>query len=343
MPISFIPARDTTPQYAVFGKLPGREDFIRLGFSSHPAVLEFDGVLARSLTYVSRQPGWNEATVLRAGSSDFLFTTYDRRWCYFGALLPSHDKAGRLFPLVAGIILPAHALAPASAEFSLANELFFSGLRDPLSSAVNTGDLHACQRFLDTWATPNPHARDDIELAGQLLARHLASTPLARLQTALSDDCGPGLDDILLAFIFYADMLRRLGTTAPKKVIELPLSAKEGEASLDLAMWLAFYRAAMGKNKTRFPDFIARNDQRRTFTLAPGRLGERCLGTLWGMANDPASMLDADEGANAPWSRHPTWIAAAYDLGRQVQNPEMQLASLISTVERIAGNAPRTE
>jgi len=337
MPISFVPARDTTAQYAVFGKLPDRDDFIRLGVSNHPVVLEFDGVLARSLAYVNRQPNWNEAAVLRAGSSDFLFTTYDRRWCYFGVLLPSHDKAGRLFPLVAGIILPAHALAPASAEFPLANELYFSGLRETLTSTVNTGDLHLCQRFLNTWVAPNPHARDDIELAGQLLARHLARTPLARLQAILYDNSGPGFDDILLAFIFYADTLRRLGTSAPKQVIELPLSGKEGEATLDQAMWLAFYRAAIGKDKTRFPDFVARNGARRILTLAPGRLGERCLGALWGMPNELASML-VIAGSDAPWNRHPAWITAAYDLGRQVQNPDALLASLLSTVERISGN-----
>jgi len=338
MPVSFVPARDVTPQYAVFGKLSDRDEFIRLGFSSHPAVQEFDGVLARSLAYVSRQPNWSEAASLRAGVSDFLFTTHDRRWCYFGALLPSRDKAGRLYPLVGGIVLPAHAIALASAEFLIGNELFFRGLREVLARAVNNGDLPAFQRFLESWAMPNPHARDDIELAGQLLTRHLACTTLAQLQTTLTDDCCPALDDILLAFIFYASTLRRLGTSAQKQVIALPLSGKEGESALDQAMWLAFYRAAMGKNKTRFPDFITRNDDRCAFTLAPGRLGERCLGALWCMVNDPASLLGTDS-SNAPWNRHPTWAETAYTLGRQVQNPDTHLASLLSTVERIADNA----
>ncbi|MDR2015243.1 MAG: type VI secretion system-associated protein TagF [Azoarcus sp.] len=337
MPISFVPARDTTAQYAVFGKLPERADFIRLGLSNHPAVVEFDGVLARSLGTVSRQPGWNEADALQAGISDFLFTTYERRWCYFGVLHPSFDKAGRMFPLVAGIVLPAHAVTAASAEFPLANELFFSGLRETLASVIKSGDLQPCQRFLDSWAAPSPHARDNIELAGQLLARHLADTPLARLHVTLNGDSFPALDDILLAFIFYADMLRRAGTGAQKKVIALPLSENEGEAVLDQAMWMAFFRAAMGKNKTCFPDYIARNDGRRTLTLAPGRLGERCLGALWGMANDPVAMLDAGE-TNAPWLWEPAWGFTAYALGREVQDPNTHLASLLSTVERITGN-----
>jgi hypothetical protein len=59
------------------------------------------------------------------------------------------------------------------------------------------------------------------------------------------------------------------------------------------------------------------------------------------MENESESILGA-RVSNAPWSRHATWIAAAYALGRQVQDPNMHLASLLSTVERIAGNAPRT-
>jgi type VI secretion system protein ImpM len=337
MPISFTPSRDATVQYAVFGKLPERDDFIRLGLGNHPAVLEFDGVLARNLAYVSRQPGWDEAKVKQVGSSDFLFTTYDRRWCYFGALQPSSDKAGRLFPLVAGIIVPAHAIAPANAEFVLANELFFNGLREILPIAVNTGDLHPCKQFLDTWTVPNPHARNDIELAGQILARHFADETLARLLTAFLDENFPALDDILLAFVSYNALLNRLGSSAQKLVVSLPLSENEGEAALDQAMWLAFYRAVMGKNKTRFPDFIVRNENRRTLTLAPGRLGERCIGALWGVSNDAAASLVAG-GVNALRTQHPDWNAIAYALGRQVQDPHTHLASLLTTVERIAGN-----
>jgi len=337
MPISYMPARDVVPKYAVFGKLPDCGDFMRLGVTSHPAVLEFDGVIARSLAYVSRQPGWSEETALHAGGSDFLFTTYDRRWSYFGTLLPSHDKAGRLYPLVAGAVLPIHATASVFPEIPIANELFFSGLREALSEAIKSGDLHACQRFLDSWVVVNPHAQDDIELARQLLHRHLASTTVARLQTALSDERYPTLDDILLTFIFHADLLSRLGASAPKQVIALPLSGKEGEAALDQGMWLAFCRAAMGKNKTRFPDFIATNDGRRTLTLASGRLGERCLGAIWDMENDPASVLDA-QAPDAPWKRHRAWADTAYTLSRLVQDPGLNLSSLISTVERIAGN-----
>lgn len=337
MPISYMPARDTVPQYAVFGKIPDCSDFIRVGITSHPAVLEFDGIIARSLAYVSRQPDWNEETALRAGGSDFLFTTYDRRWCYFGTLLPSRDKAGRMYPLVAGAVLPIYAIAPAFVEIPIANELFFSGLRKALSDTVNTGDLHACQRFLDVWVVQNPHAQDDLELAKQLLMRHLASTSVARLQIALSDDRCPMLDDILLAFIFHADMLRHLGVSAQKQVIALPLSTKVGETALDQGMWLALYRAAMGKEKNRFPDFISKNDDRHTLTLASGRLGDRCLGALWDMKNDPASILDAGD-THTPWAQHRAWADTAYNLGRQAQNPNLDISSLVSIVERIAVN-----
>jgi|GEM_PF-1433776 len=342
--ISFMPASDTTLQYAVFGKLPCRDDFIRHGLTSHPAVLEFDGVLARSLVYASSQQGWNEEAVLQAGVSDYLFSTHDRRWCYFGALRPSRDKAGRLYPIVAGIILPAYAVAPYSPELSIANEQFFTDLQRALSCTVNTGDLPGCQQFLSPYCIDsnsharNVHAKEDLELGGKLLEQHLAHTSVSRLQTILAQSGSALLDDILLAFIYHADLLRRLGQNAPKQLITLPLSEKKGETALDQATWLAFYRAALGKNKTRFPDYIAKNDGRRcTLTLAPGRLGERCLGALWNVKDDPAATLDT-EAANASWKRQPAWAEAAYLLGRQVQDPGSSLTSLLSTVERIAGN-----
>jgi len=342
--VSFMPAHDTVLQYAIFGKLPSRDDFVRHGSTSHPAVLEFDGVIARSLVYASSQMGWSEETALGSGTSGYLFSTHDRRWCYFGALRPSRDRAGRLYPLVAGIILPSYAVAPYSPELSIANEQFFADLQKSLSSSVDTGDLPGCQQFLSAPCTDaNPHtrndlAREDLELGGKLLARHLANTPISRLQTALAQRGSFTLDDVLVAFIYHADLLRRLGQNAPKQVIALPLSEKQGETALDQATWLAFYRAAMGKNKTRFPDYIAKNEGRQyTLTLAPGRLGERCMGALWNVKNDTASMLDAG-AADASWKRQPAWAEAAYLLGRQVQDHSSDLASLLSTVERIAGN-----
>ena len=331
MSISFIPAHDATPQYAVFGKTSRQADFVRIN-AAHPVVEEFDGLIAKSLLLASRQPDWREEVCLKAGVSDFLFTSSDRRWCFFGALQPSHDEAGRLYPLTAGIVLPARTVQPYSAELAIANELFFSGLREQITSAVdNAVEMLACHQFLESWVAPNPHAKDDIELASQLLERHLTRTHASSLQRALAEAGYPALEDVLLTFIWHAVLLRRYGASISRQAVSVPLSGKEGEGTLDQAVWLALFRAATEKHRARSPDFIVCGG-RRVLRIAPDRLGERDLATLWGVSS-LASVPEAD----AP-GRRQTCAEAVWALSRQLQDPGLTLASLFSTVKRISVN-----
>jgi type VI secretion system protein ImpM len=339
MPISFFPSRDVAPRYAVFGKLPHSADFVRLGQSSHPAVQEFDGVIARSISYCGRRQTWDESRALRAEASCFQFTTHDRRWCFLGVLQPSLDAAGRFYPLAAGIILPAHAVAPYGPELAVANEPFFADLRQAVAIAIRAGDLPACQRCLASWSAENPGAQDDFALARQLLARHLARTPAFRLQALLGESFSgyspdaDSLTDTLLAFIFCAALLRREGDRATKQVLCLPLSNGQGEGALDVAAWLALYRAASGSRG--YPDFIIHGTGSGSLMLAPGRLGERCLGPFWGISPD---MTDAAV-RETPWRQHPGWARSAAALSRCVQNPGTDLASILTTVGTVAGYA----
>jgi type VI secretion system protein ImpM len=324
-----MPARDTVPQYAIFGKLPTEPDFIRMGTSSHPVVLEFDGLLARSLAHATRQSDLDKNRYLQAGASDFQFTSHDRRWSFSGVLLPNHDKAERLYPLVGGIILPAHAVQPVAAELAIANELFFAGLRSRLFAAADVTDLSAtCQRFLIDQCAPDSNTQDELDLAKQMLSRHLAYTTTLDLKDRLADFGFPALDDILMTLIYQADQMRRLGTSAPRQTVAVPLSAEVGESTLDQAAWLALCRAAAGKNRS--PDFII-NVNRRQLTLAPNRFSDRCLGAFWGVPADPAP-------AEPPWHRQGVWVEIAWTLGRQLQDPCFALDNLLSTLERITGS-----
>ncbi|MDR3213287.1 MAG: type VI secretion system-associated protein TagF [Azoarcus sp.] len=322
MPIIFMPARSAVPRYTVFGKLPRRADFVRIGDGA-AVVREFDELLARSLAYASRQPDWDEAQYLAGGACDFQFTSDNGRECFTGVLHPSHDEAGRLFPLVAGAILSAPLIVPHTPELTIANELFFSGLREQLASAVaHAVDLVACRQFLDIWITPNPYAEDDIGLAAQILTRHLNRANAALWHAALIETGQGGLDDCLLAHLFQDSAARR--GAAP---VLLPLSATQGEDTLDQAAWLALYRAASGCDLA--PDYLCLSRSgRRTLIVSPGRLHERSLAPVWGMAPEPAA--DA-----ASWRQHPAQARAAWALARQLQDPAPGLAPLIDTLARI--------
>jgi type VI secretion system protein ImpM len=334
MPISFLPSRDAVPHSAVFGKLPGNAEFVRAGQSAHPAVQEFDGAIARSISARAARQVWDEARALAAGPSAFQFTTHDRRWCFFGALQPSRDAAGRFYPLAAGIILPAYAVAPYGPELAVANETYFEEMRQAVAHAARTGDISVCRRCLADWSAGSPLAQDGLAMGGRLLERHLARTPAYRLRTLLGEGFSsntpdaPTLTDTLLAFIFYAAQMRQDGGRGDRPAFPLPLSAGPGEAALDMAAWLALYRAA-GGNKY-FPDFAVGS----ILTLAPGRLGGHGLGAFWGVGG-----ITPGIPANAPWRRHPAWARPVDALARCIQDPGTDLASVRSMLEMVAGYA----
>jgi type VI secretion system protein ImpM len=338
MPISFMPARDALPQYAVFGKLPRRADFVRIN-AGHPVVRELDELLANSLAFASQQTDWHEETYLNAAASDIQFISSDARWCFCGVLQPSHDEAGRLYPLVGGIVLPAHAVVPHCAELSIANELFYAGLRDQLASAAdNAVEMLACQHFLETQAAQNPHAKDDLSLAEKVLERHMRQTPSLHLQTTLDDAGFADLDAHLLAFAFHSELVRRHGDGIREQTILLPLSGQPGEDVLDQAVWLTFYLVALGKWRNHFPSFVGiTRDKQRYLAIAPKRFDERFIAGLWGITPAPESILNVG-AEDAPWRQHPARTVAAYILERQLQDPAFNLAALRLAIERIAAS-----
>jgi type VI secretion system protein ImpM len=245
-----------------------------------------------------------------------------------GVLHPSRDEAGRFFPLVAGIVLPAQAAVPSSPELAIANELFFSGLRKQLAGTVEyADDLIDCCQFLNTWVVPNPNARDDIELAGQILARHMNSAMAIDWHIALVDAGYGGLDDFLLALAFHE---LALGGGFP--IVPLPLSGTSGEDTLDEAAWLALSRAALGG--ARSPDFLACTRRgRRCLILAPGRIDGKLLESLWLTdASEPEALDDTR------WRQHSAHAAVVFELSRQLQDPALTLASLEAALGRIIRN-----
>ncbi|UXY14570.1 type VI secretion system-associated protein TagF [Chitiniphilus purpureus] len=337
MPISFVRTGDITAQYAVFGKLPRRADFVRIN-ATHPVAQEFDHLLAKSLTWSQQQPEWQEARYLAAAASDFHFTSSDGRWAFFGVLQPSRDEAGRLYPLVAGAILPAAAVSSHLAELAIANELFFAGLRDQLAAAVDSSvEMLACRQFLDDQLTQSNRANADVELAGNVLERYFQQTPAARLQTELTALGLGGLDAHLLAFLFYGELLRRYVGSVPRQAILLPLLQQPGEDILGLATWLALHRAA-AKGHARVPHCLTlQREGRRYLALAPECFPERFLGMLWGLAPEPTTVVNVVDD-DAPWMHHQAYAEASYILGRQLADPALNLQSLRQILEKLTSS-----
>ncbi|MBM3115238.1 type VI secretion system-associated protein TagF [Jeongeupia naejangsanensis] len=327
MAITFMRNPVVAPQYAIFGKLPRRADFVRVN-ATHPVAIEFDQLLATSLRWASEQPDWQDR-YLAAEASEFFYVSADRRWVFFGVLQPSRDEAGRHYPLVAGAIVPFDQGAQNLSLLVLANELFFAGLRDQLSSAVdNSVEMLACRQFLEAQLALNGRSGADLDLAGQVLERHLRQTAASELAGRLSAAGGASLEATLLAFAFHGDFVRRYDSSAPRQALLLPLPDGPGEETLGLATWLTLYQAATRGHVGLDPHYLTITLQgRRYLAISPSRFTDKQLALLWGLPPAPLAVLDAGD-AEAPWSRHQAYAEAAYILGRQLADPALKLDEL---------------
>jgi type VI secretion system protein ImpM len=190
MSLGFRLAQTVAPQYAVFGKLPKCADFVRVN-GAHPVVIEFDRLIADSLEWARRQPTWSEASYLAADPCDFHFVSRDGRWALLGVMHPSKDAAGRLYPLVAGIVLPVVGVVSHAFLFPIVGELFFSALREQLRKAVeSSSQLLACRQFLELQLKHHERLDADVELAAAVLERHLEQTPAANLHVCAFASAG---------------------------------------------------------------------------------------------------------------------------------------------------------
>lgn len=334
MPFNFKKVQELQLQYAIFGKLPRRADFIRVN-ASHPAAVDIDQQLANSLKHLSNQDAWQEM-YLQAPNSEVLFHSKDGRWSFFGVVLPSHDEALRHYPLVAGVCVAADILNGGEAEFVLANELFFSGLKDQLKNAAeNSVEMVACRQFMEEQMTFSHRAAADLELASNLLERHMAKTSIESLELALRSAGQGDLESIILSFAFYLQLVRRYGASLPAQVFMLPLPTGAGEEILGAAVWMSLCRAAIQSQGAHTLNFaFVTQAGIRYLALSFNAFTELQLSMLWGQQLDLRQIVDASD-VKSPWRSHQFYAEASYILGRQLSDPLLSLFKLREIIFKI--------
>ena len=188
--------------------MPRRGDFVRVN-ATHPAATQLDQLLAQSLLGLESGPEAVERYRATPATS-FVLRSRDQMWLSLGVMQPSRDESGRNYPLVAASLLPCDTPLPPLSVLMLANELFFSGLKEQLSSAIdNAVEMLACRQFLEEQSWFGSSSSADIELAQQLLERHMAMTPASRLAALLAQRGLPVMETVLLAFTFHHQLLRK--------------------------------------------------------------------------------------------------------------------------------------
>ncbi|SMF12994.1 type VI secretion system-associated protein TagF [Pseudogulbenkiania subflava] len=321
--------------YCIFGKLPRRADFIRIN-ATHPAAAQLDHLLADSISLLS--PATEAVARYRAmPPSCFVLRSRDQDWLSLGVIQPSHDESGRNYPLVAVTQLPASLALPPLAVLLLTCELFFSGLKDQLASAIdNAVEMVACRQFLEAQALFGVASNDDVALAEQLLSRHLTITPAHQLERLLARQPGHTLETTLLAFIFHSQLQHRFRDSLCAQTYLLPLPATDGEDMLAAATWLSLYQAAASSHGADDAQCLLINrPDGRFLALQPRSPDAHIVAQCWGEPLDERFVVDIGD-EQAPWRRHQSYAEASYILGRRLNDPGLSVAQLRDLVASLA-------
>lgn len=325
--------------YALYGKLPNRPDFVRVN-ANHPVALEFDELVQRNLERLTYEAGW-ELRYEDLSVVDFQYISRDRRFAMIGSLLPSRDQAGRRYPLVAAAILPVDAIARYLPVSPIAYEVFYDGLREQLSNAIeNSVEALACRQFLESHLRFSDNAAADLELAVSVVQRFMTAEPATRLDELLSGENGAGgLQQALLNIAFYVAFLRRFDNPATNQLLVLPLSPMKGERALVASVWLSLLSIVQpsGGDRGRWQGsyiLLRRKDGATSLIASMGRMPESFVGLMLGGQCEEPMRLDLAVPHEA-WRSHQMYPEVSYALGRLLADPQCRIELLYDYLQDI--------
>lgn len=327
MPLALLRApraTESTMPAIVFGKLPSRPDFIRIN-ATHPVATELDELIQNTLEHFRTQEGW-EDRYDSAPILDCCYPSRDQKWIFVGSLASSRDQSGRRYPLVAGAAVPAQTLAGERRLLPIACEVFFEGLHEHLTNAIdNSVEALACRQFLESQASIWTGTQD-LSLASEIVKRFLDAQHPDTLGAGLASS----LPQTLLNIAFYRDFLRRFTSPSTHQIIELPLKGGRGEASLHACGWLSILAAVEGGADPWSGGFFLQQgrDQGRLCAACSRLPNESLLMALNGKIREE---LRLDLGSEQkPWLSHRLYPEVAYALERLLSNPDLTLSSLLA-------------
>ncbi len=334
MTFTFKRQQETLATYSIFGKLPCRADFIRIN-ASHPAASALDELLANSMALLASQNSLDRYRSMPA--SFFMLQTQDQQWLSLGALQPSTDQSGRHYPLVAAMHLPVLQDMPTIAIMLLSCELFFSGLREQLNSALdNAVEMLACRQYLEAQVAFGATSKEDITLAAQLLEHYMRNTRSNALARLCAADLPGGLEAMLMAFIFHSRLIHKFKDSLAAQTYLLPLPNQDGEDMLVAATWLSLYAAATEQYaSSSMQCLLIRRPEGRFLALQLSPPDAHIIAHCWGEPLASRFVVNTDEDT-APWRQHQSYAEASYILGKRMNDPDFTIAQLRDLIAGLA-------
>lgn len=330
---------EITASYTIYGKLPNRADFVRIN-ASHGVVVEFDGLIQRTLERLASEDNWTRAYDA-SRPVEFQYLSRDARYVLMGMLAPSADQAGRRYPLLAAAILPSESIAPHVHIAPIAYEVFFDGLREQVNTAINNSvEALSCRQFLEAHQQTSRSAIADLELANSVVERFMTTTSIRVLCDLLSNDSRMlELEQTLLNLAFYRAFLRRFDNPLTNQLVLLPLPIEKGEQVLVTSAWLSVLKAlALGRQDRSIwcVNYLLLEALPKRAELIVGftRATDKQTTIMLGGNPDTALFLDLKNEQEA-WKNHRLYAEVSYALGRLIADPSLSLASLCDFLQEV--------
>lgn len=332
------PRREESALGVCFGKAPDSADFVRPGIHS-PLLESFEEWLQSAQSAMQHYPQW-ESFYDQCGVIEFGYQ--HRNEAFVGAMIPSHDRAGRRSPLVAGRIesvgFRRYQSVPVSERvfFPLAAEGLHTALRSGLVQALRGNDVQIAARELREVAS---RYVVDCGLGVQLQEQFIAQTPLSDL-FALIEQHYPavGVERYLTNLIFLAHYSQQFKPLSLHQIIRLPLPENEGMKNSFLCFWLHLL-ANLDHEHGSGSYLLRRDSECNGVVAALGSMPDLGLWALLSHHQDERYMLDCT-GEQEHWRSHQAFAGVAFALSRVCANPLLPLNVLLSFCREI-GSALR--
>jgi type VI secretion system ImpM family protein len=306
------------------GKVPWRAEYLPVPTHA-PSFAAFDAWLTEATEWAAAVagPGWPLAFT-QGAMHGFIYGSpteaADTILC--GALAPSRDSAGRLFPLAIGAPLrmsPELLVRPELLPFSL------EGLWAEATAALADLMSEPPSGVSGAPALATGHVADVAESA-QLYDDWVSTLPLTELWALL----GPALNDP------GATLQMLCETLAPTRGVERPTTTLSLRLPLGLAggaalcFWLNFVRRYVGWHNTLPSLFWSHDGSDGAAQLHLGKPSKTALGELWMPSGKRDDVADLTKPAD------PAWAAAFSPLPQAVfaalSSPQATVAQLLSAI-----------
>lgn len=332
MGMPFLRPLEQVSDYAIFGKLPQRADFVRVN-ATHPTVNELDERLAAGLATLADFADWEHRYDTMPA---VVYACRDRaalNWM-IGAWRASRDQAGRRFPLVGGVLRGAEDIDAHAPLIPIAYEVFHDDLVVQINNALdNSVEALSCQQYLQGYAADfNIHAID-FDLARAVLTRFAGMTPAVALERGSAQTLSnESLSQACLNIAFHADYLRRYPSDDIQPIV-IHLPGEPGQSALAAAAWLDLIERLSG-GSGRIAGIFLTSGSRLYVCL--DTVAEKMMPLLLGnVFSDDDALNLADE--QEVWRSHPFYSETAYALSRLLANPAASVAELMKFASHVGG------